>query len=163
MSNGFAIWLERLVSIFDRSKPFFRVTAFVVVSIFVLVGILIFVDVILRYVFNAPISGVSQVTGLAMILAVFLTVAYAQQEKAHVSIDLLARKLSPKGKVVLDNILYCLAICAIVLLAWRGLAFTLYTKDSNLIIVLLDIAVFPFAALVFLGAAMLAFVLLRPL
>ena len=161
MSSGFAIWLERLVSIFDRSKPSFRVTAFVVVSIFVLVGILIFVDVILRYVFNAPMSGVSQVTGLAMILAVFLTMAYAQQEKAHVSIDLLARKLSPKGKVVLDNILYCLAICAIVLLAWRGLVFTLYTKDSDLIIVLLEIPVFPFAALVFLGAAMLAFVLVR--
>jgi len=156
-------WLERLISIFDRSESFFRVTAFVVVSIFVLVGCLIFVDVILRYVFNAPLKGVSEVTGLALVLAVFLTIGYAQQEKAHVSIDLLVRNLSPKGKVVLNNILYCLAIGAIVLMAWRSLAFTLYCKDANLTISLLNIAAFPLTALIPLGSIMLVFLLVRDL
>ena len=161
MSDRSTTWLERLISIFDRSESFFRVTALVVVSIFVLVGCLIFVDVILRYVFNAPMKGVSCITGLALVLAVFLTIAYAQQEKAHVSIDLLVRNLSPKGKVVLNNILYCLAIGAIALMAWHSLAFTLYCKDSNITIALLNFVVFPFTAIIPLGSAMLVFLLVR--
>jgi tripartite ATP-independent transporter DctM subunit len=161
MSDECPIWLERLASIFNRGKSFFRVTALVVVSILTLVGCLIFVDVIMRYIFNAPIRGVSVVTGLALVLAVFLTIPYAQQEKTHVRIDMLVRKLSPKGTVVLNNILYCLAIGAVALLAWQGFAYTLYCKESNLIMSLLSIPVFPFAALIPLCSIMLIFLLVR--
>jgi tripartite ATP-independent transporter DctM subunit len=153
--------LERVASIFDRGKSFFRILALIGVGIFALVGCLIFVDAIMRYLFSAPITGVSAVTGLALVLAVSFTIPYAQQEKAHVSIDLLVRKLSPKGTVVLNNILYCLAIGAIVVLAWRTLAYALYCKESNLIISLLNVDVFPFAALIPFGSAMLVFVLVR--
>jgi tripartite ATP-independent transporter DctM subunit len=161
MRNGCAIWLERLASVFNRGQSFFRLTAFVVTIIFAALGGLIFADSILRYVFDEPIKGVSAVTGLALVLAVALTMAYAQQEKAHVSIDLLFKNLSPKGRVVRDNIFYCLSIGAIALLAWQSLVYTLYSKGTNLVIPVLDVPIWPFTALIPLGSIMLIFVLIR--
>jgi len=156
-------WLERLTSILNRGNSFFKIVAFVVTSIFLLTGCLIFVDTICRYFFNSPLTGVSAITGLALVAATFLTFAYTQQEKAHVTIEFFLRYFSPRGKIVLNNIFYCLAIGIIVLMAWRSIAYTLYINDSSIIVSVLNIPMYPFTALMPFGFVMLAFVLLRDL
>ncbi len=160
---GIEMRLERLTAVLNRDKSFFKIVAFVVISIFTLTGCLIFVDAICRYLFNSPLTGVSAVTGLALVAAAFLTFAYTQQEKAHVVVDVFLKYFSPRGKIVLNNIFYCLAIGTIAIMAWRGIAYTIYINDSRIIVSVLNIPMYPFTALLPLGFVMLAFVLLRDL
>jgi tripartite ATP-independent transporter DctM subunit len=162
--NGdIATWLEKITSVLNSGNSFCRIAAFAVTSIFLFTGCLIFVDTICRYFLNSPLTGVSAVTGLALVAAAFLTLAYTQQEKAHVTVDFFLRYFPPRGKIVLNNIFYCLALGIVALMTWRSIAYTLYLHDSGIIIAVLNIPIYPFTALLPFGFVMLAFVLLRDL
>lgn len=163
VSNRFVTWLDRTASILGRSIPFSKAITFIGVSVLFLTACLIFVDVVLRYVFNSPITGVSETSGLALVVVTFFSLAYTQSLKGHVSIDLLTERLSPKSQVVINNIIYFLCVGTFLLAVWQSLTFTLYTKEANMTIPLLDVPVFPFAAVVPFGFILLTVVLLRDL
>ena len=51
------------------------------------------VDVILRYVFNSPIPGVYTLCEMLMVGIVYLAIAYVQQKKGHVRVDVFIDRL----------------------------------------------------------------------
>lgn len=70
-----------------------------------LVFIMIFpttVDVLLRYVFNAPLPEMFQLTEFMMVGVVYLSVAYVQQSKGHIKIELCTEWLPTKVQQALD-------------------------------------------------------------
>lgn len=58
--------------------------------------ILVVTDVILRYLFNMPISGVPEILRNAMVVMFFLQLPYGTSEKRHVKTTLLNDRVSPK-------------------------------------------------------------------
>jgi TRAP-type C4-dicarboxylate transport system permease small subunit len=51
------------------------------------------VDVVLRYIFNSPLPGVYTLCEMLMVGAVYPAVAYVQQIKGHVRVDVLIDRL----------------------------------------------------------------------
>jgi TRAP-type C4-dicarboxylate transport system permease small subunit len=70
-----------------------------------LVFVMIFpttVDVILRYVFNAPLPEMFQLTEFMMVGVVYLGIAYVQQLKDHIKIEIATEWMPQKGQDILD-------------------------------------------------------------
>lgn len=71
-------------------------------SIFLMM-LAIFADVTMRYIFNSPIPGITEMSGdYFMVLIVFLAISYTHKENGHVKADVIESRLSKKMKVILD-------------------------------------------------------------
>ena len=85
--------------------------------------VLIVVDVLGRNFFNAPITGVAEIAGRAVVAIVFLQVAAAILQKRLTRADFLIRRLqgvSPKG-VCLIEALFCIAgMIVFALIVWAS-------------------------------------------
>jgi len=58
-----------------------------------LMSLAITMDVFLRYVFNAPTKWVNEASSYMLLVVVFLGLAYALREKAHIRIDFIVIRL----------------------------------------------------------------------
>ncbi len=70
-----------------------------------LVFVMIFpttVDVVLRYIFNAPLPEMFQLTEFMMIGVVYLAIAFVQQLKDHIKIEIATQWMPQKGQDILD-------------------------------------------------------------
>jgi len=56
------------------------------------------VDVILRDFFNRPISGANDMNCLMMMMLVFFSISYCWVERGHIRMELVVRRLPPRGK-----------------------------------------------------------------
>jgi TRAP-type C4-dicarboxylate transport system permease small subunit len=63
-----------------------------------------------------PLSGVTNLSESLLVVAVYLSVAYTQQGKQHVSVELLLASLGERNRRILDgvNILIALVICSVI-------------------------------------------------
>jgi TRAP-type transport system small permease protein len=114
-------------------------------------------DVILRYVFNAPLRSVYEFTEFLMAAIVFLAVAYTGWVGAHISVDVFAKWLDRPSLRFIPAILAFLGAAIFALVAYRAYLETLATLDqvSNL----LRWPFYPFRFAVAFGAALYAVVL----
>lgn len=96
----------------------------VVIGLSVLAGVSLAVmmlsttfDTILRYFFNSPISGVFELNEVALVVCVFLGLAWCQVEKGHIRVTLLLIRLSPKAIVIMDTIGWVVAFIFVLIMA----------------------------------------------
>ena len=61
-------------------------------------------DVILRYIFNSPLVGGREISGLMLMSIVFLSVAYCWTEDGHIRMTLIYGRLGFRGRSLLDVI-----------------------------------------------------------
>lgn len=99
------------------------VRAFTVVSLVALgcMALLITADVIGRKLGN-PIPGAFELTELALILTVCLSLAYTATQGAHVSVELLVSHLGRAGRLVVSLIIGPLALAGIAMVIWGGMS-----------------------------------------
>ena len=90
--------LLRAAGILEKTRPLCSAGNTATMCLFMLMVLLTFLDVLLRYFFNRPISGTVEFTELLMVIMYFSGLAKAQWDEAHVSMDIITGKLSPKGK-----------------------------------------------------------------
>ena len=94
--------MQTLLSIERWLKNIERVFCYVAAG---LVFVMIFpttVDVVLRYVFNAPLPEMFQLTEFMMVGVVYLGIAYVQQLKDHIKIEIATQWMPRKGQDILD-------------------------------------------------------------
>jgi TRAP-type C4-dicarboxylate transport system permease small subunit len=94
--------MQTLLSIERWLKNLERVFCYVAAG---LVFVMIFpttVDVVLRYVFNAPLPEMFQLTEFMMVGVVYLGIAYVQQLKDHIKIEIATQWMPRKGQDILD-------------------------------------------------------------
>lgn len=93
-------------------------SAFVAFILSFILMLLVSVNVILRYVFASPITGVVEVTELLMVPIVFMPLAFAEKSGGHIRADLLYIKVQYPYKGVLEVLIYGIgfAICTIFVL-----------------------------------------------
>lgn len=77
------------------------------------------VDVILRYVFNSPIAGVYSIVEMSMIGAVFPALAYVQQIRGNVRVDIFIDRVTGNPRRVFELATLLLAIVAFSLMCWQ--------------------------------------------
>ena len=68
-----------------------------------------------RYVFNQPIKGIEEANELALVIMVFLGLAFTQSRKRHVEIELVTSRLRPRAREIL-GILSALIVLGVMIL-----------------------------------------------
>jgi len=107
--HSFEKWLKKIERAFCYSAA-------------ALVFIMIFpttLDVFLRYIFNAPLPEMFQLTEFMMIGVVYLSIAYVQQLKDHIRIDIATQWLPKKSQEILDLFAYCLSLFIVLMITWQ--------------------------------------------
>jgi TRAP-type mannitol/chloroaromatic compound transport system permease small subunit len=92
-----------------------------VVSIFVLLIMSItLLEVVLRYGFNRPTIWVHETSQQIFAIAFLLGSAYTLQEGGHVRVDILYRRLSTRGRAILEIVTSILYFLFNGVLLWKG-------------------------------------------
>jgi tripartite ATP-independent transporter DctM subunit len=154
--------LDKCIRVLDNVEIFSRWTNIIGIAFLFIMVIITTFDVIMRYVFNHPMPGTSEITEVFMIIAIFMAVTYTQTVKGHINIDILTSKLSPRPKLILEFITTVLSLITIILVAWRVIVqgiyfFAKHSSQSQF----LPIPKGPFAMILALGCITLALILLR--
>jgi TRAP-type C4-dicarboxylate transport system permease small subunit len=101
----------------------FVVRAIATISLTALCGmaLLITADVIGRKLGN-PVPGAFELTELALILTVCLSLAYTALQGAHVSVELLVSRLGRAGRLFVFVVTGPLALAGIAMVIWGGMS-----------------------------------------
>jgi C4-dicarboxylate transporter DctM subunit len=114
-------------------------------------------DVILRWLFNAPIAGMGEATSMALAVAVSACLPAGAAQGVNITVDLLSGKLSPRAlaRVQLVGQVFLLVFYA--LLAWRigEYARSLQARKAVTVYLAIPMAPFLWTVAVFLAASAL--------
>lgn len=154
--------LSKIVSFLSRIvDPASR--AFVAVSgtVVAVMMFLTFFDVLLRYIFNRPITGSLELTEFMMAMLVTFGLAYCALRKGHIRVDLVLMYVSRRTQRALDVLAYLVSMVFYILITWQVFLNGKSLLASKLTSSVLFIPVYPFVFLLVLGAALLVLVFLR--
>lgn len=77
-------------------------------------------EVVLRYIFNSPTTWAWEVNSMLFRGIAIIGGAYVLLLDAHVRVDLLYRKVSPRARLVFDLISYILIILSLIIVIWKS-------------------------------------------
>ncbi len=120
----------------DRLATWLAIAAGIVLTGLVF---LTFADVLLRYLWSAPIRGRQDVVEMGMVIVVLLAAPYAWRTGDHITVDLLP-KIPVAGLEILRSIAVRLAVAgvfaALSWLAWKGAEEAeLFNEATNMILI----------------------------
>ena len=117
-------------------------------------------DVAGRYLFNKPIIGTVEVFEVLLPAMVLLSLAYTQQLKAHVTVDLFCSKLPPRPRAIVGMMTTVWAIVLFALIAWQGILSAISYHQMHSIITNIGLPMFLPRILVPVGALAMCLVLI---
>lgn len=124
--------------------------------------LLITVDVTRRYLFNNPIAGTLEGTEFLMVFVVFCSMAYVQQQKQHIRVELVTSRLPRTMQALLaiaTLIIAALFFCGIAWYSWIAAMSSLeYNEASE---GLVQIPIYPPKFAIAIGSAIMVLQLLR--
>ena len=118
---------------------------------------LIAFDVIGRDIFDHAILGAFEIVEYLMVPTVFLALAYAQVEDAHINVDVAIQFLSRRTRAAFSVVTFLLTLGVFVPMAWVGYRETMQVYAQKQVSTVLLIPRWPFEALMVIG--LLAFCL----
>ena len=134
-------------------------SAYIAGAVLVLLMLLTTADVVGRYFFNAPLTGVFDLTQFAVLIMTFLSFAYCAYHGAHVAIELLYNRLGRTVQRVLDPAINLAGCALFALIAWRAAVQSVDVREFAEASQLLTIPFFPFYWVLAFGAGLMALVL----
>ena len=125
--------------------------------------VLTVVDVFLRFAFNSPIIGTTEVTMLIMV-CLPLSVAWSGISGRHVKIDLVMTHFQPRVQHIVGVVTTFLGLLAFAFIGWRSFMISLFELEHGYFAsVLVRWPVHPFHWVLVLSCAMFCVVLLTQL
>ena len=126
----------------------------IVILAMMLVAVL---DVVLRYVFNAPLSSSYELIQLGMVLVVYCGLAWCGLTGGHIAVNFLGALLDRPRLRWLNALVHCVGAILFLVIAWRsaGEAVTYFTSGETTN--MLKAPLYPFLAAVAAGALLYAF------
>lgn len=92
-------------------------------------------DVVGTEFLGRPVLGTLEFTESTMVLVVFGALAYAQERRAHIRVELLYSHVGPRGKSFMEAVTHIVAFIFFTLVAWQGYVELLYSweiKESTM-------------------------------
>jgi len=105
-----------------------------------------FSDVVLRYLFNAPIQGALPIMGFLLGLVVFTSLPLVSISNRHITVDLFERAFTGKLGVGVRWFVSLANIAATAFIAQRMAAFAIRRYEMGQMSDMIDIELWPFAA-----------------
>ncbi|TET43569.1 MAG: TRAP transporter small permease [Dehalococcoidia bacterium] len=96
-----------------------------------LMMVIITTNVVMRYFFDKPLLFIEELVAYLLVGAVFLGLAYTTREGAHVSVDLVVKRLSDRTRQVLDVVTSLLVLAIMTVYLWYGFKFFLDLLETQ--------------------------------
>jgi len=134
------------------------ILAGIAASVLTAMMFLIMTDVVLRYVFNSPITGSYEIIQYMMAILISFAVVYCSYKRSHVSVDIVFDQLPPKPQSIVACLGSLIVLILFILIAWENVLYIKETYDQRLTSTILYIPTFPFMASVAVGFVALCLV-----
>jgi tripartite ATP-independent transporter DctM subunit len=155
--------INKAISLLDNVGVLSRWTNIIgILALFAMV-VLNFVDVILDIrVIHHAIKGVTEITEIMMITGIWLAVAHSQNEKGHLTIDVVTARLSPVNRLSVDFVAHILSMGTVAIIIWKVIDQAIYFAEKHMMHAqYLNIPSFPFAIIIAIGAICLGLLIFR--
>ena len=86
-------------------------------------------DVVGTEFLGRPVLGTLEFTESSMVLVVFGALAYAQERRAHIRVEILYSFVGPRGKSLMEAVTHIVAFIFFALVAWMGYVELLYSWE----------------------------------
>ena len=97
-----------------------RVLGYVATGFMIVLMLLTVVDVFLRWVFNAPIHGATEISRLLMIIIVFPALGWAAIDRKHIRVDLIVSRIPTRLQAIFGSITFFIALVTYVIITWQS-------------------------------------------
>ena len=97
-----------------------RVLGYVATGFMMVLMLLTVVDVFLRYFFNAPITGATEISRLLMVIIVFPALGWAAIDRAHIRVDLVVSRIPARLQAIIGSITFFIALVTYVIITWQS-------------------------------------------
>ena len=88
-------------------------------------------DVVGTKFFDWPVPGTLEFTESTMVLVVFGALAYAQERRAHIRVELLYGHAGPRSQSFMEAVTHIVAFIFFALVAWQGLSELSYSWEMK--------------------------------
>jgi TRAP-type C4-dicarboxylate transport system permease small subunit len=136
-----------------------RVLGYICMGVIAAMAGLTFFDVLLRYIFNRPISGSVELTQMMMVTLAFTAIVWTTEKNAHIMTDILSMHFPSTVNAFIRNVSYFLFLVIYSLIAWctfkEGMLMHHMGSETDV----LGIPMFPFYLIVVIGSGMVALLL----
>lgn len=141
--------LQRFRAVVRRAS---YVLAFIGMFMLLPLMLLTSAEVVGRAVWSRPVPGTLELSSYMLAVFVLLGLAYTQQVKAHVRVEMLTHRLPARVAAAVDVLTLLLSLGIIGVLAWQG---WVVGAEERAVSDMLRVPQKPFKLLVSFGAAML--------
>ncbi len=141
-------------------NPLVRIINYAAAGVLALMMFLTAADVLLRYIFNRPVSGTWELTSYMMAIVVGFGISYCALVKGLISVEVLITRFSNKTQAFFNCITYFLSFCFFSLITWQTIFYIKLMFESKLVSAVLLIPTFPFIAALALGSLAFTLVIL---
>jgi TRAP-type C4-dicarboxylate transport system permease small subunit len=155
------MWLTKTADRLNKiNRPIVHFLKNIAMGILASMMFLTATDVILRYLFNRPLTGAYELIEFMMSILVSFGIAYCAIEGGHVSVDLVVSLFSKRTQAIIGSITSLLSAGLFLLITWQNVLYIGENFHSRLESAVLLIPVYPFIGAVAIGSAALCLVLL---
>jgi TRAP-type mannitol/chloroaromatic compound transport system permease small subunit len=81
--------------------------------------------------FGWPVPGTLEITESTMVLIVFGALAYCQEKRGHIRVEILHGYMSPRIQSLMDAVTHLLALVFFALLAWQSIGELTYSWEMK--------------------------------
>jgi TRAP-type C4-dicarboxylate transport system permease small subunit len=154
--------LNKIIHALKRAvNPIVRIITYVAAGVLALMMLITAADVLLRYIFNRPISGTWELTSYMMAVVVGFGLSYCALVKGLISVEVVTSRFSPRVQAVFNCITYFFSFLFFSLVTWQSILYIKLIFESNLVSAVLLVPTFPFVAALALGSLVFTLVLLK--
>lgn len=154
------MWLTKTANSLGKiNSPLVNFLKNIAMTILAAMMFLIAMDVILRYIFNRPVTGAFELVEYMMAILIPFGIAYCALRNGHVSVDLVVSRFSRKTQSIVGSITTLLGLGLFLLITWHNIIYIKMNFASKLTSAVLLIPVYPFIAAVAIGSGTLCLVL----
>jgi tripartite ATP-independent transporter DctM subunit len=151
--------LSEFLDVLDRRMTAItRHIAFAGVLTMLLLAFATIVDVLLRWLFNSPISGFNEILSMGLAIAISATFPAGAAQRVNLTVDFLSRRTSQRSLAWLKVGGAVALLLFYALLSWRIGAYAYQLSDRSAVTVYLNIPMGPVMALVSFFVGVSAFV-----
>lgn len=136
-----------------------RIAIYMAMVVLMVMMSLTVADVFMRYIFNDPITGTTELTEYMMVCTL-LGMAPCALQRRHINVDVVTQVLPPRFNAVVDLITLLAGLAFIIILSWQGFMAGLYELSFDVRSSMLNIPDFPFYVVLSVSFATLSLVMI---
>ena len=108
-----------------------------------------------RYLFNKPIDGTLEIGQLVLASVIFFSLAYTQQEDAHIRVTAVLKTLPQRWQNRFETAILAIGFLVMILMAWRAFPFAMESLRMREVHMSVDVPIWPTKFIFFVGWSIL--------